>query len=234
VGFLKIGLEQEALTIHPGIDPGMLIQLSRSQDAIKAAEENLAKAPADNVYARANLGYILASADEYVRARPLMEETWIRNKRQVNWGLFGVSDAAALIAIRRHAGEEAGVDELLEAMRDDVGRLREAGFVTTWYFSTDFAEGLAAYLAGEHSEGISLIARAAQDGYYIPPNTAYLQALYDDPDFAPILARQQARQARERERFLPIVCDNNPYSAVWQPAEETCERFAPEGTGTKP
>ena len=47
--------------------------------------------------------------------------------------------------------------------------------------------------------------------------------LYDDPGFAPIRASQEARQARERERFLAIVCPDNPYAAVWQPAEGTCE-----------
>ena len=32
--------------------------------------------------------------------------------------------------------------------------------------------------------------------------------------------------ARERGRFLAIVCTDNPYAAVWQPAEGTYERFA--------
>ena len=53
--------------------------------------------------------------------------------------------------------------------------------------------------------------------------------LYDDPGFAPIRESQMARQAREREKFLAIVCPDNPYVTVWQPAEGTCERFAAEG-----
>jgi hypothetical protein len=56
-----------------------------------------------------------------------------------------------------------------------------------------------------------------------------LQALYDDPGFAPILATQEARQVRERNKFLAIVCNDNPYAAVWQPAEGTCEQFAAVG-----
>ncbi len=43
---------------------------------------------------------------------------------------------------------------------------------------------------------------------------------------AAVRASQEARQTRERERFLAIVCTDNPYAAVWQPAEGTCERFA--------
>jgi hypothetical protein len=64
--------------------------------------------------------------------------------------------------------------------------------------------------------------------FFILPNEAYLQTIYDDPGFAPIIAGQKARQARERNRFLSIVCTNNPYADVWQPAEGTCERFAAE------
>jgi hypothetical protein len=90
----------------------------------------------------------------------------------------------------------------------------------------DYEEGLAAYLAGEHERGLSLIAKAAEDGFFIMPWEAYLQGLYDDPGFAPIRAKQEARQAREREKFLAIVCNDNPYGAFWQPAEGTCEQFA--------
>jgi hypothetical protein len=50
--------------------------------------------------------------------------------------------------------------------------------------------------------------------------------LYDDPGFAPIRESQEARQAREREKFLAVVCADNPYADFWQPAEGTCERFA--------
>lgn len=58
---------------------------------------------------------------------------------------------------------------------------------------------------------------------------AYLQALYDDPDYAPIRASQEARQTGERKKFLSIVCNGNPYASVWQSEEGTCERFAPSG-----
>jgi len=58
------------------------------------------------------------------------------------------------------------------------------------------------------------------------PRETYLQVLYDDPGFAPIRASQEARQKREREKFLAIVCTDNPYAAVWQPEDGTCEQFA--------
>jgi hypothetical protein len=57
---------------------------------------------------------------------------------------------------------------------------------------------------------------------------AYLQTLYDDPGFATIRKMQESRQAQERNKFLAIVCTDNPYAAVWQPEEGTCERFVKE------
>jgi hypothetical protein len=42
----------------------------------------------------------------------------------------------------------------------------------------------------------------------------------------PIRAGQEARQARERNKFLAIVCTDNPYEKVRQPTEGTCEQFA--------
>jgi hypothetical protein len=69
-----------------------------------------------------------------------------------------------------------------------------------------------------------LIAKAAEDGYWVRPPAAFQQSMYQDPGFAPILEGQAARQAREREKLLAVVCADNPYAAVWQPTKETCER----------
>ncbi len=144
---------------------------------------------------------------------------------------FTIDHAAALIAVRRAAGEEDNVAEILAAIRDNVRRYRETGFSTFVIgVSPDYDDGLASYLSGEEQRGLALIARAVEDGHFIPPSEAYLQDLYEHPDFAPIRAMQEARQARERERFLAVVCSENPYAAVWQPAEGTCERFAAEAS----
>ncbi len=98
-------------------------------------------------------------------------------------GQLQFSGAAALIIIRRTAGEEDDIDELITAIMDNVHRYREAGITrgADFNFSVDYEEGLAAYLAGE------------------------------------------------RERLLAIVCTDNPYAAVWQPAEGIYERFAAAG-----
>ncbi len=235
--FAAIGLEKEALAISEAPLPVVLRILGRPGDAVTTAEARLAEDPI-SLAARHDLGLALAGAGDYPRARPILEEMWQRSDGRITrFGLFRIASAAALIDIRRDAGEEAEVGELVAAIRDDVRRYREAGVIRTGLFSSgdyeegsaDYEEGLAAYLAGEPERGLALIANGVKDGLFIPQSETYLQALYDDPGFAPIRARQEARQARERERVLAIVCTDNPYAAVWQPAEGTCERFAAVG-----
>ena len=227
--FAVIGLEQEALTISDTTRTFPYHILGRPKDVVLMAEKRVSDDT--NPWELHNLGLALAAAGEYKRAQPILEELWqLLSGQVVREGLFEVNHAAALIAIRRDAGEEAGVGELLAAIRDNVRRYREAGLTRTyWRFNADYEEGLATFLSGERETGLALIAKAAEDGYLILPNEAYLQMLYDDPDFAPIMSGQQDRQSRERNRFLNIVCTDNPYEEVWQPAEGTCERFAAEG-----
>ena len=225
-----LGLEEEVLAVSDNPFSNSLLYLGKPGDAVTTVEAHLAEDPT-SIYVRRNLGLALAAAGDYIRARPLLEEMWRKSGGRVTYvGLFRVDDAAALIAIRSDAGEEAGVDELLEAIRDNVRGYHEADLTgTTLTFNADFDEGLADFLAGEREKGLALIAKAEEKGYFILPKVAYLQTLYGDPGFAPIMSGQKVRQARERNRFLSIVCTNNPYADVWQPAEGTCEQFVAEG-----
>ena len=219
-----IGLDQEAFTVSEEIPAGVFSLLGRPLDAVSRAEEFIARDPTNSYYSIV-LGRTLAAAGEYARAKPILEKMWQHNDRRIARGyVFTINEATALIAARLNAGEEARIGELIAAIKDNARRFRETGI--TWM--ADYEEGLAAYLSGEHERGLALLSRAAENGYFILPNEAYLQTLYDDPDFTPILAGQKARQARERNRFLSIVCTNNPYEAVWQPAEGTCEQFTAE------
>lgn len=226
--FAAVGFEKEALAISPRTSPFILSYLGKPRDAITIAESRLAEDP-DLQSARHDLGLALAGAGDYANARPILEDMWRRSDGKVTKRseLFGTMTAAALIAVRRDAGEEDKVDELVAAIKDNVRRYREAGIVGDGRsFGADYEEGIALYLSGDRERGLALLDKATEDGVFIQTNEAYLQAIYDDPGFAPILARQEARQVREREKILLIVCNDNPYEAVWQPAEGTCERFA--------
>lgn len=223
--FAVIGLEEEALAVREEADPELLRMLGKPRQAVAAAQADLAKASISRGD-HAAVGLALASAGEFARARPQLEESWQEFGRRITSTGFRVDHAAALIAVRRSAGEDRSVTDLLAAIRDNVRRYREAGIATSEDTSPDFEEGLASFLEGDDQRGLELIARAVEDGYFMPPGEAYLQSLYGHPGFAAIRGMQEARQARERERFLAVICSDNPYAAVWQPAGGTCERFA--------
>jgi TolB-like protein/Tfp pilus assembly protein PilF len=229
--FAYLGFEEEAIAIRSPPNPRVLSWLGKPLEAIAAAEARVAENP-NMPRLQHNLGLAMAGAGDYTRARPLLEEMWRLSDGRIGkrGDLFLTVSAAALIAARRDAGEEAKVGELITAIKDHVRRYREAGIVGDGRsFGADFEEGLALYLSGDRERGLALLDKGTEDGVFILPNEAYLQALYDDPDFAPILARQKARQLRERDKILAIVCTDNPYGAVWQPAEGTCEGYAASG-----
>ncbi|MCH7894515.1 MAG: hypothetical protein IH907_08405 [Proteobacteria bacterium] len=228
--FAVLGLEKDVLAISKAPQPLVLSLLGRPTDAVSVAKARIDKEPGWRAAGRRDLGIALAGAGDYGDARPILEEMWRSSGGRVTFfGRFRSVDAAALITIRRAAGEDANVGTILAAMKDNVRRYREAGIIGAgWFLNIDFEEGLAAYMAGEREPGLAMIAKGAENGFFIPQREAYLQALYDDPGFAPIRASQEARQKRERNRFLAIVCTDNPYAAVWQPEEATCEQFAAE------
>lgn len=226
-----MNLEEESLALQDTPQLKVLKILGKVDDALKHAEANLTWY-SEAWSRRRDLGSLLAMAGDYTQARPILESVWKQSKGRVAMaGFFGCNEAAALIAIHRAVGEETEVGELLMAMRKDVQRLRAAGMTGTRTFnlSADYQEGLTAFLSGKREEGLNLIAEAVEKGFFILPNEAYLQTLYSDPGFAPILAVQQARQARERKNFLTNVCTDSLYADVWQPAVGTCERLAAEG-----
>ena len=232
--FATLGLEKEALDIYNPPMPFVLSWLGKRAHALEIAQARVDEDPM-SVPDRRALGLALASAGDCIRAQPILEEMWqLSDGRVTNPSegvdLFRIAEAVALIICRRTAGED--VDNIVTAIRDNVRRYRDAGMTRAdslhHEVSVDYEDGLVEFLTGEREKGLELIAKAVEDGFFIPPNDAYLQVLYDDSGFAPIRAMQEARQKRERNKFLTIVCTGNPYVDVWQPAEGTCERFAAE------
>ena len=221
--FAIVGLENEALAISDRISAFTLGVMGRHQDAVTKAELRVAE-NTESIGDRHSLGLSLASAGDFVRARPILEELWQLSGGQMGW--FDFDSDVALIAIRRDAGEDLRVGELLSVIRKDVHHSREAGIIggADRFFSVNYQEGLAVFLAGEREQGLALISKGVDEGIFIPLKLAYLQTLYYDPGFAPIRVSQEARQAHERKKVLDIVCNDNPYAAVWQPQPETCEK----------
>lgn len=225
----KIHLPEEIMSIYDRPYPDVWNRVGQPEVAVASTEWWLTVEPGSISPLQAH-ALALAGVGDYDRAQPFLEELWQKSGGLISsTGIFQIPHAAALFAARRAKDEEADVEDLLTALKDEARRLREAGIVHTvprdFPFDANSAEGMALYLASNKKKGLSLIAKAVSDGHFIWPKEAYLQDLYDDPGFATILANQKAQQTRERNKVLAIVCDENPYATVWQPAEETCETF---------
>jgi hypothetical protein len=131
----------------------------------------------------------------------------------------------ALYEARTLAGDLPGSAELLRAIHTEVENARGAGIkVTGTLRSLDYSEGIAMYLGGRKAEGLRLIRKAVEDGYYIKGRDQgfYSGDLFEDPEFGAILEIHRANLARERTRLLAVVCYDNPYESLWRPSGETC------------
>jgi TolB-like protein/Flp pilus assembly protein TadD len=220
-----LGLEAEARAIQEPIQPVKLSLLGDPAGAVEVVDKMLESDPNSHAL-REFLGLVLAGAGDYARARPILEDLWAQHRDQTMSGL-GAYFPAALLAIRSNAGEEVHLDELLLAIRQEAQQMEEAGItLVTWNMSKDFDLGLAHFMSGETEQGLELITRAVEQGYFVPSNEVYMQSLYDDPGFAAIENIQRFRRNRERDMFLTVVCADNKYEKVWKPESATCEQFA--------
>ena len=158
----------------------------------------------------------------------MLEELWDKSNHRVSLispHFFTLREILALYQIRILEGDTSGAGELLRAIHTEVENARAAGIkVTRRLASLDFSEGIALYLEGSQVEGLRLIRKAVEDGYYLRSRDHgfYLGDLSEDPRFAPILQIHLATKAREKALLLAVVCEKNPYESLWRPTMETC------------
>lgn len=223
--FAHAGLEDEALALfNPPLSLTLTI-LGRHEGAVTVANERVFEDPTSLHDLRLQ-AQALASGGYYTRARPVLENLWHQSNKTITLGgAFGFENAVALIVIRQAAGENT--EELVMAIDDHVRRLKEVDNNRR----ANYEAGIAAFLTGERERGLALIAEEVEYGKYLRLNHAYLQTLYDDDGFSPIRRMQETRASIEREKILNVVCIDNPYAAVWQPSESTCDRFAKQKSG---
>jgi len=220
-----VGLWEEALRLNPNFPQVLEAFYGRPEKAVKLAEAALLEDGIDF-----NAGMVMAHLGRYDRARQLLDDDGavVSQSEQV----VEIDDdreylaryAEALVALRREADDEPGARLVIESLAANARRLREAGItMTSRIRSVDYHAGIAAWLSGDREKGLALIAKAVEDGFYIPPMAAFQEELFSEPRFGEILKVNQARQARERGLILDVVCNDNPYKDVWDPMPETCE-----------
>jgi TolB-like protein len=234
-GLVMLGLDADALAMIEILGEGALFNIRwglgmYAEIVADASDEDLVLIP-DNPVRSGFIGIPLAAAGQYEQARPFLEDFWKNAcSMRVTISLCYTPPVVSIVATRRALSEDDA--DVIAAIRDNVHRLRQADITITLYdVSADFDEGLADFLDGDGKAGLRLMERAARDGYFVPLREPYLQMLYDDPGFARIRDIAESHQARERGRFLAIVCNENPYADVWEPRKKTCETFL-AATGT--
>ncbi len=222
--FVFLGLADDALALFKSPKPLLLSYLGDYKKAVVLAEARINDEP-DSILAKSRLGTVLAFSGKYENAQPILEQIWQREKTvtRVSRRHFLLIDALSLFVMRKREGDEKGAEELLLAIKADVQRARKAGLNTNRpTYSTDYEEGIALYFSGMKDEGILLMAKAVNDGFFIPTNATFLNELYNDSAFARTLAMQKATQERERRKFLHVVCNDNPFKRVWEPTASAC------------
>jgi len=223
IHFIVIGLDDEAIAFMDPTHVFLLAWAGKSDEAIEAAKKKLKEEGSESW--DQGLGYALASGGDYAEALP-----WL----QQNWEFFGVQSlmssaiigrlmTTASIQAQLALDSDADVGVILDALGADVQRQRAVGFIGDGlYKSTDFDAALLALQSGKREQGFAFLDSAVDQGYFISTNLEFLGFIYDDAAFAPILAKQEAASTREREKFLSVVCVENPYSDVWVPLPSTC------------
>ena len=222
--FAELQLAAEAIAIDEQTNPATLWLLGRNEEVVatmtdKAAEADLT---ADD---ERNLGQAYAAIGDYEKALPLLETAWQHSGHRVSrLGPFSAVDAAALIVARGSQDSAADTAELVEALASDVQRMEDAGIVSR---AVDFGRALSAWFQGDQEAALYALENSIRVPFFLPANLHYLQDLQNHPAYAPIREMREAWLRGERQAFLDVVCQGNPYAAVWQPQPETCEGFQP-------
>jgi len=180
-----------------------------------------------DMYQKRDLGLALAGVGEFDRATPLLEEIWTFVEQENYTWFFSEYHVIALHVSRSNSGTTTANGDLLAHMRKSVELSAESGVISDGMFwDVDFQAGIADWLDVQRESALGLFRKAVERGYFIFPNEAYLQELYDHPGFAPIMEIQRQRQERERVKFLSVVCRDNPHPDLWSPPVDSCQSLS--------
>jgi TolB-like protein len=227
-----LGLIDEMLARRDSVGPDIDAYFGDTARGIEQARNAVAERP-DDWFRALHFGQILAHVGRLQEARPFLErgwqqlgETYLRSRNDLNSAIL----ADSLIAARRAAGDTEGADRILAIWREGIKAHRAAGITATYegWYGIDYHDGVVSWLTGDRQKALRLLRQAVEDGFTIPPRSAYQEARYSDPAFARLLDRQNEIHTRERHKVLAIVCSDNPYAEVWQPLDKTCETYRAE------
>ncbi len=220
--FAELQLASEAILINQQVEPLTWWILGRNEELIAVLIEKARQSELTADDSR-NLGQAYAATGDYEKALPLLEMAWDHSGYRVSQiGPFNIFDAAALIAARQANSPLADTTELVEAMKSNVQRMKDAGITSK---QLHFNSALFAWFTGDVEGALYEFDKAVSLAADIPFGLHYMQELLTHPGYAPIREKREAWMHSERQALFRIVCADNPYAKVWQPQPETCEGF---------
>ena len=236
--FEQLGMVDEMLARNEGAmhdDPEFDVYFGDMARGIEEARAT-ARAHPESWFAAMKLGQFLAHAGRLDEARPLLERGWQQLGASYLQGSHDLNSAIlaeSLIAARTAVGDDKGAQDLLAIWQEGIRKHRAAGITNSYlgFYGVDYHEGVARWLAGDRAGALRHFEQAVEDGFNIPPPSAFQKDRHADPAFAKLLERQDEIRRRERHEVLAIVCNGNPYADVWQPMETTCENYRRELAG---
>jgi TolB-like protein len=214
----------EAVLINEPVEAATLWLLGRNDEVIASitAKADQTMLTADD---ERNLGQAYAAIGEYAKALPLLETAWAHSGERVSrLGPFGSMDAAALMVARKAQDPAADTRDLAAALDSDIQRMKDAGIIGELI---DFNSALSAWFRGDAEAALYSLERSISIPFFMPENLHYLQDLQNHPGYARIRELRQDWLRGEQQAFLNVVCEANPYAAVWQPQPGTCEGLQP-------
>ncbi|MBT4520207.1 MAG: hypothetical protein HOC23_09395 [Halieaceae bacterium] len=214
----SLGLVDDAISIALTARPSHLVNAEHYKDVI--AEFSNTDGPL-SVEKKRWLGHALAATGNYSQALPMLEEVWIsRERRVVAFGGFNIMNAMALIGSRRALNPSAEVNDLTQAIKEDIIRQEAVGYKTP---TLSWTRAAIEWAEGHYDMATSHLNEASKTYNIRLPQTAYfLSELIKTPDYQALSQKIKTRQETEKAALFASVCKENPYSAVWSPQASDC------------
>jgi len=195
----------------------------RWNEAIAQARQRLADSSGHG-FARIHLANVLHMSGKLAEAQPIYEALLVTTGGYV---IIDPNNSSAMPTARMAygrlvAGNPDGAEELVEMVRQDIRRRKQAGIHESFMLR---AAAMVAAIEGDREQMLASLSDAIdaglrEDFIFREPAMAPYE---EDPEFQALAARLDAILEEERRKMLQLICFNNPVPDDWQPLPETCE-----------
>jgi len=173
---------------------------------------------------RIDLANVLHMSGELAAAQSIYEELFETTGGYaiITPGNTSIMPTVRMAYGRLAAGDASGAAELLQLVRQDIHRRKQAGIYDSFMLR---AAAMVAAIEGDRTQMLANLSDAIGAGlressiFHEPAMAPYVE----DSEFQALASRLDAILEKERGATLQLICFNNPILDIWQPLPETCE-----------